>query len=82
MHFAFPLTTTAVLLYSLVKSFSPFPDPPYNLAPFIIGGWLVIGIVILGVLKLRGKESWLAKAGQIVAERPETEDELAQRHVI
>ena len=47
MHFIFPVGTSAVLLYSLYRSFSPFPVSPYNWSPFIVGAWLLIGIAIL-----------------------------------
>jgi amino acid transporter len=74
-HFLFPVGTSAVLLYSLYKSFSPFPAHPYNTSPFIVGAWLLIGIAILAVLRWRGNEGWLAKAGAIIEERPETAEE-------
>jgi amino acid transporter len=82
LHFVFPVGTSLILIYSLYASFNPFPAPPYNLSPFIVGGWLAIGIGILIALKLRGNEEWLAKAGEIVEERRETPEELAHRSAI
>ena len=79
LHFVFPVGTSLILIYSLYASFNPFPAPPYNLSPFIVGAWLLIGIAILVVLRLRGNEEWLQKAGEIVGERRETPDELAHR---
>ncbi len=79
LHFVFPVGTSVVLIYSLYKSFVPLPAEPFNLAPAIVGIWLVIGIGILIVLKIRGNEEWLAKAGDIVEERVETADELEHR---
>jgi amino acid transporter len=78
LHFIFPVGTSALLIYSLYKSFSPFPSHPYNWSPFIVAAWLVIGIGILAVLRWRGNEGWLSKAGAIVEEREETAEE--QRH--
>jgi amino acid transporter len=78
LHFIFPVGTSAVLIYSLYKSFSPFPSHPYNWSPFIVAAWLVIGIGILAVLRWRGHEAWLSKASAIVEEREETAEE--QRH--
>lgn len=79
LHFVFPVGTSLVLLYSLYKSFKPFPVHPYNWSPFIVGAWLIIGIVILGVLRARGDEQWLSKAGAAISERPETAEELQHR---
>jgi len=72
LHFVFPVGTSAVLIYSLIKSFSPFPASPNNWSPFIVGAWMLVGVVILVVLKLRGGETWLAKAGEIIDDRTET----------
>ena len=78
LHFVFPVGTTAVLIYSLVKSFSPFPASPYNWSPVIVGAWMLLGAGVLVVLKVRGGETWLQKAGEIIdshtvtAEGPET----------
>ncbi len=82
LHFLFPVGTSLILIYSLYASFNPFPASPYNLSPFIVGAWLAIGIAILVALKLRGNEEWLAKAGDVVEERRETPEELAQRTAI
>jgi amino acid transporter len=78
-HVVFPFVTTGVLAYALVRSFQPFPPEPYKWAPLIVGLWIVVGVIVLVVLKRRGKEEWLAKAGEIVVERPETREELAHR---
>ena len=49
LHFVFPVGTTAVLIYSLVKSFSPFPASPYNWSPVIVGAWMLLGVGVLGL---------------------------------
>jgi amino acid transporter len=82
LHFVFPVGTSLILIYSLYASFNPFPAAPYNLSPFIVGVWLLIGIAILIVLRLRGNEAWLQKAGEIVGERRETPEELTHRPTI
>jgi amino acid transporter len=70
-HFVFPVGTSLILLYSVYASFNPLPAPPYNITPLVAGGWLVLGIAILVALRLRGNESWLQRAGDIVEERRE-----------
>ncbi len=78
MHFLLPLVTSAVLAYSVVKSFQPFPAAPYAYAPEIVGGWMLVGIGVLYWLHRTGREAWLTKAGDIVSERQETPEEIAE----
>ena len=82
LHFVFPVGTTAVLIYSLVKSFSPFPASPNNWSPLIVGVWMLIGVAILVVLKLRGNEAWLEKAGEIIDDKTTTADDVELRQEI
>jgi hypothetical protein len=70
--FVFPVGTAAVLIYSLVKSFSPFPASPNNWSPVIVGAWMLAGVAVLVALRQRGGETWLHKAGEIVDDRTET----------
>jgi amino acid transporter len=80
LHFVFPVGTSIILGYSLVKSFTPFPAAPYNWSPAIVGGWLVLGVVVLFVMHARGDEDWMQRAGEIVGERRERPDELEHLH--
>ena len=66
LHVIFPIASTLVLLYAIYASF-PLASP-FDIAPFVDGFWLVLGIIILVVLRARGNESWLDKAGQSIAE--------------
>lgn len=69
LHAIFPALSSIVLLYACYRGFfDPFPDAPYNLGPLIVGGWFVIGVVLLLFLRSRGNEEWLVKAGQSIAE--------------
>jgi amino acid transporter len=63
LHVVFPLISTAALIYALVYSFIPFPASPYKYAPLIDGLWLLLGIVVLAVMRIRGSEEWLSTAG-------------------
>jgi amino acid transporter len=78
LHFLLPLVTSVVLAYSVVKSFTPFPAAPYAYAPEIVGGWMLVGVGVLFWLHITGREAWLTRAGEIVSERPETGEELAE----
>jgi amino acid transporter len=66
LHFVFPILSTGVLLYAIYKSF-PLTTP-FDLAPIVNVVWLAIGIVILIVLRARGNEEWLNKAGASIGE--------------
>jgi amino acid transporter len=65
LHAVFPVASTLVLLYAIYKSF-PLATP-FDLAPIVDGLWLVLGIILLFVLRARGNEEWLAKAGESIA---------------
>ncbi len=41
-----PILALAALVYTLYKNLWPRPPHPYNLFPYIIAGWLVVGIAI------------------------------------
>ena len=69
MHLIFPIISSAALIYALIKSFPV--SYPFNLAPWIDGVWLVIGIGVLVYFKMRGNETWLLKAGRALGEEDE-----------
>lgn len=55
-HAIIPLVATAAVglpIYGLVY---PVPDPPYNLWPYLIAAWAVIGLVFLFVISRRRPE--------------------------
>jgi amino acid transporter len=41
-----PILALAALVYTLYKNLWPRPPHPYNLFPYIIGGWLLFGFAI------------------------------------
>jgi amino acid transporter len=77
-HVIFPIGTSAVLIYSLIKSFTPFPASPNNWSPLIVGVWMLLGVGVLFVMRARGNEDWLERASEIIEERPEAPDELVR----
>jgi amino acid transporter len=72
LHVVFPLVSSAALVYAVYKSFSPAPASPYKWSPVVDGAWLVIGIVILLIMRSRGRENWLKTAGASLADVEET----------
>jgi amino acid transporter len=73
LHGIFPIGTSVILIYSLYKSFHPAPGRPYNWSPVIVAVWLLAGIGVLGYLRLRGSEDWLAKASAVVDDSADLE---------
>jgi amino acid transporter len=67
-HIALPIISTLSLLVVGYESLNPLPAAPIGLAPLFVLGWAVIGVVILLVMKARGKEDWLQRAGESMAE--------------
>ncbi len=68
LHAIIPLFTTGALIYVGIETFNPMPAYPLNLAPYIAGGWLLVGIAILLIMRARGNLSWLANAGESLGE--------------
>jgi amino acid transporter len=66
LHFVFPVVSSGILIFAIYKSFPA--ASPFDLAPFIDGGWFLVGVVILIVLRMRGNEQWLSKAGSSIGE--------------
>jgi amino acid transporter len=78
-HALVPLVGTAALVVVVYESVNPLPPWPIKLAPFIVLAWLGIGILVLVWMLSSGREAWLARAGDAVAERIETPEEHAAR---
>ncbi|MEA2425655.1 MAG: hypothetical protein QOH13_2065, partial [Thermoleophilaceae bacterium] len=67
-HAFIPVALTCFLAYLLYKSFNPWPASPYGYAPIIIGIWLLLGVGVLFLMKARGQEDWVLRAGASVAD--------------
>ena len=63
-HAIFPLLSFAALVWLGYELFNPFPTPPLVYALPTVGIWILLGIVILVVMRVRGREEWLTKAGE------------------
>jgi amino acid transporter len=72
-HALLPLVSSLGMIYVGFKTVYPAPDPfapPACYAPYLVGAWLVLGILLLVAMKLAGREDWLLRAGQAAYERP------------
>jgi amino acid transporter len=75
-HIVFPVVSTAVLVYAVLVSFQPVctttcPASPYNWAPVVDGGWLVLGLLVLVWYRSQGREDWIRNAGNALGEGEE-----------
>jgi amino acid transporter len=64
LHIACPVITCVALITVGYYSLNPAPVSPFSWALPICAIWLVIGLIILVVLKVRGNESWMHNAGE------------------
>jgi amino acid transporter len=64
LHVVCPVITCIALLTVGYYSLNPAPVYPFNWALPICAGWLVIGLIVLLVLRLRGNEAWMREAGE------------------
>jgi amino acid transporter len=55
-HALIPLIATAAVCLPIRGLLYPVPDPPYNLWPYLLAVWVVIGLVILFVISRRRPE--------------------------
>jgi amino acid transporter len=77
-----PAAGTVALALVVYYSLNPLPAWPIELAPLVVVVWLGVGIVVLVAMVLSGNESRLAHAKDAAADRVETPEERAARHVL
>lgn len=70
LHVACPVITCVALITVGYYSLNPAPVSPFSWALPICAIWLVIGLIILVVLRVRGREGWMRSAGDAVLEHP------------
>lgn len=70
LHVASPIITVVALLVVGYYSLNPAPVFPFDWALPICAAWLVVGLIILLVLKVRGNEGWMTNAGKAQLDRP------------
>jgi len=76
------VVSTVAMFFVGYKPLVPLPAAPVSYAPFIMGVWLILDVVVLYVMKRRRRESWLDKTSQIAVERVMTEKELDARTLV
>lgn len=61
-HALFPLLGIAAMALPLKSVVWPVPPMPYRLAPYIVGAWIVIGLIWMAMLQRRRPEALAAAA--------------------
>jgi len=64
LHLVFPVLSSAAVLWVGYKSVVPLPPAPAKYAPLVTAGCVAVGVAALIWMRARGKETWLAKAGE------------------
>jgi amino acid transporter len=62
-HLVLPIVSSAALVWAAYKSIDPLPAAPARYAPFVVGGWLIVGLGVLAVMRRTGREEWANDAG-------------------
>jgi len=75
-HLVFPVLSSLAVLYVGYRSMVPLPDDSSRYALYLFVGYTALGGVVLLVLKLRGREEWLHRAGLAMQDRQDKQDKL------
>jgi amino acid transporter len=76
LHGVLPVAATIAFLWIGYTNIWPVPAYPVNWSPYLVGGWILLGIIVLVVLNRLGKEEWLLQAGKAANVVPADEPEL------
>jgi amino acid transporter len=75
LHLVLPLAGSLAVAWVFYKSVSPLPAAPAKYAPIVLAAWLLIGVGVIVMQRLRGNTEWLTdarKAAELMEEdRPE-----------
>jgi amino acid transporter len=63
LHAFLPLVSSVAVFVVAYYSVIAWPPPPLRYAPFIVTGWLGLGVAVLVLMKALGHEQWLLLAG-------------------
>lgn len=66
-HVIWPVLSTLLFLLPLYSSVWPVPPYPYNLVPYILFAWIIVGAIYLRFLNRRHPDL-VARAGQVMAD--------------
>jgi amino acid transporter len=80
-HALIPLVATAAVCLPIRGLLYPVPDPPYNLLPYLLAAWVLIGLVILFVISRR-RPDLVEAMGHAFSEAGADEPDTTQEDVM
>jgi amino acid transporter len=80
-HALIPLLATAAVCLPIRGLLYPVPDPPYNLWPYLLAAWILIGLVVLFVISRR-RPDLLEAMGRAFSEAGADEPDTTQEDVM
>ncbi len=80
-HALIPLVATAAVCLPIRGLLYPVPDPPYNLWPYLLAAWVLIGLVVLFVISRR-RPDLLEAMGHAFSEAGADEPDTTQEDVM
>jgi amino acid transporter len=80
-HVLIPLVATAAVLLPIRGLLYPVPDPPYNLLPYLLAAWVLIGLVVLFVISRR-RPDLVEAMGHAFTEAGADEPDTTQEDVL
>jgi amino acid transporter len=80
-HALIPLVATAAVCLPIRGLLYPVPDPPYNLWPYLLAAWVLIGLVILFVISRR-RPDLVEAMGHAFSEAGADEPDTTQEDVM
>src|SRR5829696_20693 len=81
MHALIPLVATAAVSLPIYGLIYPVPAPPYNLWPYLIAAWAVIGLAILFIISRR-RPDLVEAMGHAFSEAGADEPDTTQEDVL
>jgi amino acid transporter len=79
-HLVFPIVSSIALIIVGYESLNPLPAWPVKLAAPIVVVWLGIGVLVLFGMLSSGRSGWITRAGDAIAEVPESATAHEHRH--
>lgn len=67
-HIVLPIFSTGALLVVGYVSLVPLPAAPIGLAPIAVVIWATLGVIVLAIMRFRGLDQWITRAGESMAE--------------
>ena len=80
-HALIPLVATAAVCLPIYGLIYPVPDPPFNLWPYLIAAWAVIGLAILFIISRR-RPDLVEAMGRAFSEAGAEEPDTTQEDVL